>query len=147
MVTLKDCFLFGDLTDSEFESLLKLFKEKSYRKGDWLLNKGDINSFFYIILEGHASVREVTPEGVDLDIYKLKPGEFFGEISFVDSHPVSAKIVAVDLVRALRVSFSDLKDLFESQPAIELKFLRQVTRGFSKRIRQANTELIKSFIA
>ncbi len=146
MVTLKDCFLFGDLSDSEFESLLRLFKEKSYRKGDLLLNKGQTNTFFHIILEGSASVREITPEGLDIDIYKLKPGEFFGEISFVDSHPASAKVVATDLVRTLRISFSDLKELFESQPAIELKFLRQVTRGFCKRIRQANAELVRNFL-
>ena len=146
MVNLKECFLFGDLTASEFESLLRLFKEKSFRPGEPLLEKDSLNIHFYIILEGSATVREVTEESLELDIYKLKQGEFFGEISLIDNHPVSAKIVADSLVRTLRISFTDLHELFEKQPAIELKFLRQLSKGFSKRIRQANLEIKKSFL-
>jgi CRP-like cAMP-binding protein len=144
MVTLKNCFLFGDLTDGEFETLLRLFKEKSFRYGEVLLNKGEINTHFYVLFEGTATVKETTEQGLDLDIYKLNPGEFFGEMSFFDNQPISAKVVASKLVRTLRISFSDLRDLFQKFPEIETKFLRQVAKGFSKRLRQANSELRNS---
>jgi CRP-like cAMP-binding protein len=146
MVNLKDCFLFKDLSPSEFESLLRIFKEKSYRPGEVLLEKNSLNSFFYILLEGQASVRESTPENLDIDIYQLKPGEFFGEISFIEQQPVSAKVVAHNLVRTLRVSFSDLAQLFEKNPGIEVKFLRQLALGLTQRIRKANKEIKNNFL-
>ncbi len=139
------CPLFKTFEERELEIFLRVCKERSYTKGERVLNKNSENSFMFVILEGKVSVRESSPEGLDFDIITLGPPDFFGEMSYIDRNPVSADLVALSFCRMLRISFADLDSLFQSHPQLAAKFLKNLTLEIVTRLRRGNLELKKFF--
>ena len=82
---------------SEHDQFVAFFK-----KGETIIKEGDQDAIFYILLLGKASV----VKGIHQDsIGALKPGDCFGEISFLIRSPRTATVIAdTDTVAAIRIS-------------------------------------------
>ena len=93
-----------------------------------LTRQGEPGDEFFIIIDGTALVT--------LSIHKrhrLRPGEFFGEMSLLDGGPRSATIVAETPVRLLVISRRNFSVLLKEVPGLTQSLL--VT--LSRRVRQA----------
>ncbi len=70
----------------------------SYADGDFILHEGQDAHWFYIIFDGVAQVRRRGKL-----VSRLKAGEFFGEISLLQSSATVADVVAQGQVRCLQI--------------------------------------------
>jgi len=52
--------------------------QKNFRAGAWILRSGDSDPVYYWVLSGRVELRQPLPEGEDLLIANLGPGESFG---------------------------------------------------------------------
>ncbi|HEY7698117.1 MAG TPA: cyclic nucleotide-binding domain-containing protein, partial [Vicinamibacteria bacterium] len=75
----------------------------------------------------------------------LGAGEFFGEMSFFDDEPRSARAVAHDGVKLLELRNADLKGHLASHPDVALKFLWAFARTLSQRVRDTNDKFSALF--
>lgn len=83
---------FKDFTLYEKQKLAEIHQHfASYEKDDVIIKEGDHDTFFYILIIGDVSVTKGNPP---LTITNLKPGDCFGEISFLTGSPRTANVIA-----------------------------------------------------
>ena len=73
---------------------------------------------FYVILDGEASVML---SGEELN--RLRPGDFFGEISTLLDEPLTADVTAETPVRVLEIPGPRLEAFLLSYPKVMLRML------------------------
>jgi CRP-like cAMP-binding protein len=61
---------------------------------------------------------QVSQDGVEREVSKLGPGEFFGEMGLLTGEPRTATIVAESDVECYRVGKEEFQQLLEDRPAL-----------------------------
>jgi CRP-like cAMP-binding protein len=87
-----------------------------FARGEAMTREGATDDGLYMIVEGEASVRI---GGVDGDeVARLRPGQFFGEMSLMTGEKRSATVVAATPVVTYRLDKPAFEDLVRSRPEI-----------------------------
>lgn len=94
MTALKDNKFFYDLDSIDFVVLEEYWQERTYRKGDVILEQGQPGIGLFLIVKGTVSITSRFPGGVGVFFGKLGIQDFFGEVSLLDAGPCSATITA-----------------------------------------------------
>ena len=82
--------LFNALSEHQLVAISNAAKRETYEAQDVVFNQGDPGHCFYIIEQGHVSVR------VDgREVVKLSRGDCFGERALINNEPRAATIVAL----------------------------------------------------
>src|SRR5579864_5156641 len=115
--------LFADLSTPELESLVDTFGEEAFQPSERVLRQGLTGSNFYLILEGTAAIRV---DGVDRA--KLRPGDYFGEISTLLGVPPVADIVAQERLRCLVLPGAELEIYLVTHPRVMYRLLQGEAR-------------------
>ena len=93
-----------------------------------LARAGQAGDEFFLILDGSARV-DVSPR----KRAKLKPGDYFGEMSLLDGGPRSATVTADTPLRVLVIKRRDFATLLREAPDLTQSLLATLSR----RVRQA----------
>ena len=88
--------LFAELDDRELETVAALAKSRRYAKDDVVMHADESGDVFCLIKEGHVKVTMISPEGKEIILNMLGPGDFFGEMALIDDEPRSATVVATE---------------------------------------------------
>ena len=89
--TLANVELFADLEKSDLARLAKATVVRQFKKGDVIVNEGEVGVAFYVISKGSV---EVVKGGGEQVVGTLPEGSFFGEMALFDNHPRSASVRA-----------------------------------------------------
>lgn len=127
---------FKDLSPSLRIFFSKAGRLHKYDKSNILFLEGDIGNCFFVLLEGSIKLYKVAPDGKEVIVKIINPGEIFGEVIIFeeDYYPVSA--VSMTKSSALVISKNDFcsgldnKDFRNSFMA----FLMAKQRYLTKRI-------------
>lgn len=111
--------LFSGLAPRHLKRLGELTEEIRFMEGGTVVRQGDVGDAFYVILEGEAKV--VGPSGRVVN--RLRPGEFFGEISLLDGGPRTASVVAETPLTMLALSRKGFLRAIEREPAVGVRLL------------------------
>lgn len=115
--------IFSNCTPEEIAAITGVAQESFFQPGQVIVTQGTPGQAFYMILAGRV---EILRDGVSLGAFG--PGDFFGEMSLLDSAPRSATIRALDHVSCLMLSSWDFKALLERHPSIATKLLEVLSR-------------------
>ena len=107
---------FKSFNDAEIWSLVRASNWDSYVPGKVIINEGDKDHSFYIILAG-----QVTIQKNNQIIETLKEGDCFGEMGFLSTAERTASVTAKTDVSLIRVNQSTLDRADEST---QLRFLK-----------------------
>lgn len=110
--------LFRALDENSLTELASQVTERSYRRGQLIVQQGDMSDFLGIIIEGLAKVSVVSSEGIELVFATLGPNESFGELAFLDGGPRSASVEAILPCRVLTVSRALLTESLRKHPEV-----------------------------
>ncbi|HUP86113.1 MAG TPA: cyclic nucleotide-binding domain-containing protein [Acidimicrobiales bacterium] len=102
--------------------------ERTFAAGDVILRRGDEGTEMFVIRAGEVDIRR---DGV---MARLGPGEFFGEMSLLESLPRDADVVAVSDVHLLVLTQGGLLFRLRRDPTFALEMLHRL----SGRIRTLN---------
>jgi CRP-like cAMP-binding protein len=117
------------------KAIVKISKQQKFQSGETIVKKGDEGTGFYLVLDGAVEIRS---DGKILS--KLGSGQFFGEMSVVDTQPRSADVVVVEPSRVLFLSSWSFKSLISERPRIAVKMLQE----FVRRLRNTDRALSES---
>lgn len=92
-----------------------------FRPGEHIVREGQPGGTFYVVVEGEAVVRQRGRR-----IGRLRPGDFFGEISLLDGGPRTADVVAETPVTTIRVFKRAFDRLLREEPGVAAKILAVV---------------------
>ncbi|HUC35135.1 MAG TPA: cyclic nucleotide-binding domain-containing protein [Gaiellaceae bacterium] len=116
--TLRRFNLFADLDHAQLEAIADPDSERSFAAGERIMRRGMSGTGFYVILDGEASVML---SGEELN--RLRPGDFFGEISTLLDEPLTADVTAETPVRVLEIPGPRLEAFLLSYPKVMLRML------------------------
>src|SRR5438552_126685 len=120
--------LLEECSRKQLKAVAKIAEVVEVPAGTVLARQGDAGNEFYLIMDGSAHV--------DLSgrrRARLKPGDYFGEMSLLDGEPRSATVVADTPMRLLVIKRRDFSTLLREAPELTQNIL--VT--LSRRLRQA----------
>src|SRR5579872_61703 len=87
---LADCFLFQGLGSEERALLVARAHIRRFAAGDTIFLQGAPGSSMMAVLSGQVRISISSPEGKELLLAILRPGEVFGEIALLDGKERSA---------------------------------------------------------
>lgn len=111
--------LFRGLTQAERDELASTMTLRHFGAGDLIIRHGDAGASMFILVEG---VLEVMVPAKDSDttvkVGRVRPGEFFGEMSLLTGLPRSATVIAAASAVVFEISKDNIKPLLDSRPEI-----------------------------
>jgi len=102
-------------------------------EGEYIIEQGTLDTAFYILMSGSA---RVSLEGKDDQVLaKMGPGDFFGEIAFLENSARTTNVIVNELCIMLRVDRRLLGDL---SAEIREKFKDQIIHKLVAMVNQRN---------
>ncbi|MFA5083389.1 MAG: cyclic nucleotide-binding domain-containing protein [Hydrogenophilaceae bacterium] len=113
---------FAFMTDEDLDHIASAMKVEDYPEGHVFLYQDKPARAFYLLLEGVVKVGYYGRSQQYYNVRKLKPGEFFGGLSLVDSKPVMANYAAEGDVKVASLPLSAFLLLYQPNSAIGCHF-------------------------
>jgi CRP-like cAMP-binding protein len=114
-----------------------LTQSQTAADGDVILELGRPNPSMFVLSEGKVRIERNATSG-SLTVAELGPGETFGEMSFLDGSPTSARVVAVGATVMLELSHEMLDELLDERPLLWGKLWRNIALMLKERLLHAN---------
>jgi CRP-like cAMP-binding protein len=88
--------------------------------GEMLFQRGDPGDSLYLLEAGEIRIFTQDPQGQEITINHIGPGECLGELALIDARPRSASAIATFPSQLLRLSRQDfLREIHRSQPVMQ----------------------------
>ncbi len=127
----------GFLSSKDRETLIKNSTVRKYSDGDVILKQGDKNTTLYIIAEGCVSVVSHIMDH-DMEIERLYKDDVLGDLSFVDSEPVSADVISDGDTTIHNIGVEGIQGIIRSDPLFYGRFYQAIAKVLSHRMREEN---------
>jgi small-conductance mechanosensitive channel len=112
--------LFHELTGDALAQLAAAAHRESYDHGEVLVREGDHGDSLFVIESGRVKVAkaEASLAGTLVDLARLGPGDFFGEMSLLTGEPRSATVTAEDGCEVLVLARQAVQPVLQADPTI-----------------------------
>ncbi|MEZ0370948.1 MAG: cyclic nucleotide-binding domain-containing protein [Candidatus Sericytochromatia bacterium] len=122
---------FKELTNQDIHWFIGAGAEREVPAKHLLIEEGKQPDSLYIVLKGLIGISVASMEGNYLA--RLGPGEFLGEMSFLDGKPASASVSTIENSLLLEIPRLRLKDKMESDALFSSRLYRAFAMlGFSR---------------
>ena len=128
------------LRAEEEEALLSAAPRKSFERNQLVLDQGVRQRMIFLIDQGAVRI-ELTDEGETFPLAILGAGEFFGEMSFVDGAPTSARVVAEEPTRLRMIDEANVDKLTDSDPSFAGRLYRSIAAILVERLRRTSMHI------
>lgn len=129
--------LFKDVDDDDLRVMEAVAIEKHVPKGQVVLTEGEVGDSLYTIASGRVKVFIGDEDGREIILKILGPGDFFGEMSLIDSQPRSASVSTLEASTFRVLSHQDFEMCLERAPRIG----STVMQALAKRLRDADRKI------
>jgi CRP/FNR family cyclic AMP-dependent transcriptional regulator len=129
--------LFKDVSDDDLRVMEAVAMEKHVPKGQVVLTEGEVGDSLYTISSGRVKVFIGDEDGREIILKILGPGDFFGEMSLIDSEPRSASVSTLEASTFRVLSHQDFEMCLERAPRIG----STVMQALAKRLRDADRKI------
>lgn len=142
--------IFDGLTSDERRLWIQEGSTRSLKRGEALARQGDEARTFYVIERGLLKLVQLTPEGHELIVRFVGPGEPFGGVVALDgaTYPVTA--LAVEPADLRGWSKPTLTRLLGRFPQVRTNIMREMTAHMTDaltRVRELTTERVGQRLA
>ena len=120
--------LFGDLDAPTLQDIASHLRQRSFGAGETIFHRGDPGEVLYIIRTGKVKIALTSPEGQEVSLALLGPGECFGELALLDGQPRSADAEAMEAVDTYWLRRSDFISAVMHHPAIAIQVMTVLAR-------------------
>jgi hypothetical protein len=127
--------LFSGVPKDELVSLLTSVEPVRVAAGGTAVREGEAGDSLYLVVQGTLSVT-TAGDGASVEVGRLGPGDFFGEVSLLTEKPRTATVTAVTDAELLRLGRDTVAELRRRHPEIEAS-LREFHRRRAERTIEA----------
>jgi CRP/FNR family cyclic AMP-dependent transcriptional regulator len=124
--------MFQGLQPRQLNRLGKRFKERSYGKGETIVNQGTLGIGLFIVESGKADVIRESHDGDKTVVNRLGPTDFFGELSLLDDAPRTASVIATEDTKCLVLTQLDFMSALEEDAEIPIVMLKEMAKRFRR---------------
>jgi extracellular factor (EF) 3-hydroxypalmitic acid methyl ester biosynthesis protein len=128
------------LEPAEESALLAAAPMKEYAAGELVLERNVRLRAIFVVDEGSVRVERDDGDKV-MTLAVLGPGQFFGEMSFVDGAPTSATVVANTATRLRMINTMIIDNLSEVDPSFGTRLYQSIAAILVERLRLTSMDL------
>ena len=121
---LRQNYLFAGLPDPLLDRLAVHAQWRAYPRGETIFSQGDEGDALYGVVSGRVRISTTSPEGREVFLNIMEPGDAFGEIAVIDGLPRTAGAVALDAARLISIGRSEFLAVIEREPVLAMHLLR-----------------------
>ena len=111
--------VFRFLSDEHFGAIEPLLEEEHYEFGDVIVKQDDPADSFYVLTKGRARALKIKPDGEEIPLGVLKPGDSFGEAALSEGGTRTATVRCSTGVDVLRLDRDDFTELVRRVPDLK----------------------------
>src|SRR6266496_2306378 len=111
--------VFRFLADEHFAVIEPLLQEEHYEFGDVIVKQDDAADSFYVLTRGRARALKIKPDGEEIPLGVLKPGDSFGEAALSEGGTRNATVRCSTAVDVLRIDRDDFLQLVSQEPDLK----------------------------
>jgi len=125
---LKSSPLFADLSELELNAVAAFLEPRSVKKGEIIFCEGASGEEMFILISGQISGWVGQIDGTGRQMFEIKPGDFFGEMSIIANESRSATLTALTDTELLALHGIDFYRIIFEHPMIGMKMLKTIGR-------------------
>lgn len=129
------------LDDSELDVFKAFLDERELKPGESVFRQGDSGSDLYIVRDGLVRVLVQSPDGTDVEVAELGPGDFFGEMALYEDAPRSASCVMEGGGSVYYLSRDEMFSLMRNQPETAIKVMYRMANITAGRLQNTSSFL------
>lgn len=111
--------LFRPLTAEDRQEAVKRLTKVVFPAGEDMVREGESGQTMYLIKSGEATVWVTGKDGNKVEVGRLGPGDFFGEVALATSRPRVATVTAATDAELVEFSRDLIRDLVIKYPGIK----------------------------
>lgn len=111
------------LPEPDLLRLAEQARQRQYRAGATIFHREDPGFNLHILREGRVKLVLASPEGREVTVGLLRPGDFFGELALLDGGPRSASVVALEPVETVTLERPPFVAVLEQHPEVSSALL------------------------
>jgi len=134
---LKNFNIFDGMTEADFSVLDRITYMKDYSRREQVYGQGDPGDVVYLLKEGRVKIYKVSPDGKELTLEILEPGEIFGEMAIIDDSPRDTIAETLDDTLLCVMRRRDFEILLRKKPDLAMR----VTKIIGVRRRHIENQL------
>ncbi len=132
--------LFAELELADLESVARISHVQEFESGEELTTEGAAADQLYLFLRGKAAVKVRGPDGRQVLIDELGPGEMLGWGAVMEPHVYTASAWTTEHSELIVVDGKDLRELCEANKQIGYQVVKGIGEVMSRRFGQAIAE-------
>ncbi|GMV62908.1 MAG: Crp/Fnr family transcriptional regulator [Parvibaculum sp.] len=142
--------LFDGLDEKALHAVADVAREQPVSKGEKLFEQGDEATHGYAVGWGQIRLDQVTPDGQNVVLRHMGPGDMIGVVAVLRRIPFPATPVALEDGMVMSWSAGRLSDLMERYPEIAQNAIRVVggrIEELQRRLQEVATQRVEQRIA
>jgi CRP-like cAMP-binding protein len=137
---LRNIPIFGGLQDPGLEKLIRMMEQQTFPVGAVVAKQGESGRSMYIVRTGELIVKRQVLSG-PVRVVRIKPGDFFGETTLIEIHPMSASVVVEQQATLYRLTNRDLYRLYQEDQQAYVMVVLNLSRELCRRLRKAEQRI------
>ncbi len=136
--------LFNDFSDTEIQEILYNINAKiaSFKKGEYIFNRGDEVFSFGMLVEGKASIQKVDYDGNLSIISSLTPKDLFAEaFAYAGVKKMPISVLCIEDCKVILVTKKDIANLINYNSSLYLRFNDNMLSAMAKRLFYLNKKV------
>ena len=134
--------LFSDLDAGELDLLSLVAQWEICPAGKRLFREGDSNGSLYGVVEGTLKINKRAQFDLEETLCKMKPGDFIGEVGFVNGGTHCASAEALEDARVFRIERSDFDSIAARDPGLGYKVTLKIARQLGRLLRDMDDQYL-----
>lgn len=129
--------VFSDLNESALSAVIAQATGQSFSRGEAVFRQGDPAHSFFVLVHGRLKVSQITPEGQQVVVRMINPGDLFGIAKAINKTDYPGTATAVVESLALKWPMTIWNSFLDKNPAIAVNTLKIV----GGRLQQAHAQI------
>jgi CRP-like cAMP-binding protein len=127
--------IFAGLNEAALNLLWDRAKEIKTPAGEVVVREGETGNRLFVVGEGQVRVCKQFGQPGEVELAKLAPGNFFGEMCILETLPRSATVQAITDATFYTLTSLSFYHLYEQMPAQHSILVLNIARDVSRRLR------------
>lgn len=139
IMLLRGIDIFESLSVSELAATVSVVEEIDSTPGEIIIQEGTVGDTMYLVVKGEVSVIKDLGEINEIEIDRIKAGDYFGEMALFEDAVRSVSIRVEEPSSFMVLHKQEFKELVREYPQIAL----EICKVLSGRIRNLHTKIEK----
>ncbi len=123
---------FGRFGAEDIDAVIAHVRTVDFGAGELIFARGDEGRGLLAVVSGTVKISVVSPEGREIVLSLMQPGDIFGEMALLDGLPRSADATAVTSLKMLSLDRREFLPLLRAKPDLALGLVEMLSRRLRK---------------